>query len=235
MGRPGTRAPITFDSEMAFQKPGLEFINILHPLIRAIVDEYSLEENIFVNAQHIFLTTDIIPPGFYFFFVFRFFVTAAKGGHTMEFLLLDKSGKPIKSEKADRIFANMLEKGEEADLPIQIGPDDSDEIRRITQIAEDLIRNRMADRKKDIQRTNDLFVNRRLVSLQSSYDKNIAQKEELLAKAERELRTDKYITMLRGRIRNLNQDFENKRIDLEDKRIVSIEYTRLCTGVLEVL
>ena len=62
---------ITFDSQVAFEEPSIEFINVLHPLVTGIVDSYDEAVGERMSAQHLQLRSARLPPGLYVFVVYR--------------------------------------------------------------------------------------------------------------------------------------------------------------------
>ena len=59
---------ITFDSQVAFQKPRIEFLSVLHPLVAAINEQYQDKGDGCRKAQHVVLRTDLLQKGYYYYF-----------------------------------------------------------------------------------------------------------------------------------------------------------------------
>ena len=225
--------PITFDSQVAFRRPNVDFINVLHPLITAIVEEYAAEGQSGPIAQHVVLRTDQLSQGFYFFFVFRLRVHAARGGNTLESVILQEDGtEACDSSKAEVVLGEMVESGEEPErAPIEYDPVAA---QRAYEAGLGSFLTRVQSLRAEIERSNDLFVERRLASLKTSYSKNIQKQKELLVRAQASNRQERYLRLLKGTITRLESELAEKANDLEGQRSVEIDYDEIAAGVLEV-
>jgi hypothetical protein len=88
--------------------------------------------------------------------------------------------------------------------------------------------------RAEIERSNDLFVERRLASLKTSYSKNIQKQKDLLTRAQAANRQERYLRLLKGTITRLESELAEKTNDLEGQRSVEIDYDEIAAGVLEV-
>jgi len=225
---------VTFDSQVAFRNPRVEFINVLHPLVMAIIEEYKSSEDSHTNAQHILLRTKLLPKGFYYYLIFRLRVNAARARNTLECIILNENHEEACDfETAEVIFGEMIEKGEEPQgLPIDVNPHAAG---LACSKARDSFLRYIKELRSDIERKNDSFVDRRLASLNTSYGKNIKKQKDLLEKAQRERKQERYIRMLKGTINRLENELEERRAELEQKRKVGVEYDEIAAGILEVV
>lgn len=225
---------ITFDSDVAFRNPKTEFINVLHPLVIAIVEQYNTSIDKRINAQHVLLRTQTIEKGFYYFFIFRLRVYAAKSRNTLECIILGEDLKEAcDSETAEIVFGEMVEKGEDPQGPsLELNPQNTKEA---YSRAHELFLKHVASLRTDIEGSNDRFVDRRFVSLNTSYGKNIKKQSELLVRAEKEERQDRYIRMLKGTIKRLEGELLEKRNELERLRNIEVEWDDIAAGILEVV
>ena len=114
---------VTFDSQVAFQDPRIEFINVIHPLVLAINDDYQSKGLDCHTAQHIVLSTKQLPVGFYYYFVNRVRIEGARPRNTLECIVLNQAfEEACDPEIAGEIFGEMTEMGEEpfnADLEVE--------------------------------------------------------------------------------------------------------------------
>jgi len=229
----GDEISITFDSQTAFENPNIEFINVLHPLTQAISKFYSEESAIQSNVHHVVLKTDKLSPGFYIYFIFRLRVRSARSRNTLEMIILDQNLKvPVSDEDMEIIFGEMAEKGE--DLKGRAYELDKLWAQRACQRAEKMFLKRIAKIRDEAARNNDAFINLRLESLERSYGKNLKMKRDLLEKAERDKKKERYIRMLKGSIRNLEFELKEKKKGLESQRKIEVEYDEIAAGILEV-
>jgi hypothetical protein len=83
--------------------------------------------------------------------------------------------------------------------------------------------------------TNDAFVDQRIASLESFYEKSIRKTTELLSRGEQAGRQERYLRMLRSQLARLDSKRQEKRSELERLRTVSAEYDIIDAGILEVV
>jgi superfamily II DNA or RNA helicase len=226
--------PITFDSQTAFDNPNSDFINVLHPLTQSIVRHYSEEGKSHSNAHHVILRTENLRPGTYLYFVNRLRVRAARGSNTLEMVIVDQNlNAACDEEAAEVVLGEMVEKGEDSKGPAyEVNLSFAKEAsRKATEIFLD----RVARIRNQTKRNNDAFVERRLESLRTSYGKNLNVKRSQLEKAIAKKRADRYLRMLRGTIRRLEAELENKERELQNQRSVRVEFDEIAAGILEVI
>jgi len=230
----GGDVPITFDSQTAYDNPNVQFINVLHPLPQAIARYYSNESGVQSNAHHVVLKTNRPPKGFYFYFIYRLRVIAARNRNTLEMILLDENlESPISEEDTEVIFGEMVENGEDSrGCSYEV---EKFWLHQACQKAERLFLERIAKIRNEVERNNDAFINLRLESLKTSYGKILTMKKELLKKAEEEGKKDQYIRMLKGSIRNLEYELKQKQEELEKRRIIGVEHDEISAGILEII
>ena len=231
VGGVGTEIAITFDAQVAYKRPGLEFLSVLHPLITAIAEAYVNAQET-PAAQHVFLRSDRLPSGFYFFFVFRVRMTAARAGSTLETVILDARGDQICSpEMAEELLGEMVERGEAPTAEIEIEPEVADAAIAAAEIA--LLRH-LASMRIAEEAANDAFVDQRLASLQAFFEKTVRQKNELLERGVAASKQQRYLRMLGGQITRLETEYSVKRRNLERLRVVTTEHIDVAAGVLEI-
>ena len=200
----------------------------------AIIEEYKSSKDSYTNAQHILLHTESLLKGYYYYLVFRLRVNAARARNTLECIILKEDcEEACDFETSEVIFGEMIEKGEEPQgLPINVEPHYAG--RACSKARESFLRY-IQELRSDIERKNDSFVDRRLASLNTSYEKNIKKQKDLLGKAQGERKQERYIRMLKGTINRLEHELAERRIELEQKRKVGVEYDEIAAGILEVV
>jgi len=226
--------PITFSSDVAYNNPNMEFINILHPLIQNIVRHYKNAQQGIPNAHHVVLESSDIPAGHYFYFIFRINIHAARESSTLEMLILDDNGKVICNfDKAEILLGEMVENGRDPkSSPIEVN---RKLLSEVWKCAEDSFLGHLRGIRREIERNNDVFINRRLESLNVSYKKNLDRLRSRLAKAEEEEKQERYLRMLRGTISRLENEWKSKSKSLEEQRKIEVTHEEIAAGILEVL
>ena len=206
---------------------------MLHPLVTAINEQYQDKGDGCRKAQHVVLRTALVQKGYNYYFVFRLRVQGARPRNTLECVLLNENlEEPCDLESSETVFGEMVEKGEEAEgASLEV-------TKEIAGQAKDravrLFLDRLEGIRKDYERSNDLFLENRLASLNTSYGKNIKRQEELLEKARREGRQERYIRMIEGTLRRLRGERELKTKEINLQRDVEVSYEEVAAGILEV-
>jgi len=232
----GTRKiPITFDSNVAFEKPKVEFLNVLHPLIQEITKFYTADKakRIPSNAHFLILKTSRLSIGDYLYFTYKLKISAARERNLLESIFLNENLEPIAmAEDAEILLGEMVERGEEPlVLNTELGPEWGGQA---CQQARELLHQRIQRVKAEVGRTNDAFIERRLTSLRTFYQKNLDKIKSLLATGESLERQERYLRMLRGTINRLETEAKTKEEALERLRTISIEYEDIAAGILQV-
>jgi superfamily II DNA or RNA helicase len=225
---------ITFDSQVAFEEPSIEFINVLHPLVTAIVDSYNLVVGERMSAQHLMLRTARLSPGMYVFVVYRLSVHGAQTRHTMECVLLGDELEPAcDGDKAEAILGEMVELGEEpTGGSLMLEPYAA---QLAVARAEEIFVTRQQVLRSQLEAENNGFVERRIASLQQSYTKNIERVRIRLERAREGAKQERYQRMLRGQIARMESERDAKLGRLNDLRVVQVEHQEITAGILEVV
>ena len=227
-----TGLPVTFDSDVAFRKPRIEFINVVHPLVQAIARHYG--ESSITPASYVSLSDSIsLDLGTYYFFIFKLSIEALRQSSVLEVVVLSEDLKEACSaDESEALLGEIVENGQEprgGRMPVDKGI-----VERAYSVAEELFLGRLQDLRSEAERTNDGFIDRRLASLQAFADRKLTKQRELLEIAESLGRDERYLRMLRGSIENMerkrNADFDS----LEQQRKVGITYDEVAAGILEI-
>lgn len=234
LGNLGKVREITFSSEMAFNRPGLEFINILHPVTRAIIGFYKEKSRLPSACHFIRLGTDRLPDGFYFFFAYIVEIRAARDEYRMQVVIINDHGEEAcDPEGSEYIFGEILEKGASSQTP---APQfERENLKEVHDEADSVIRRRVSFLRKDMTIANEVFVDRRIQAIESFYDRIINQKKERLQNEERKITSDEKIKrLLRGDIRHREAEKKTAIQKIEERRRLSVEFRLLCLGCLEI-
>lgn len=225
---------ITFDSQVAYDNNYIEFITVLHPLIQSILKKYKQEKRPLSNAHHIVLKVTSLKLGFYFFFIFRLRITAIRGTNVIEMIVLDENlEEKCVADAAEMLLVDMIEKGEDfVGEPLVINPVIAE---KAYNESNNIFLKRVSKIRDQLNQTNNAFLERRLGSLKAFYEKNISNKRELLSRGESEGRQEQYLRMLRGVIKRLESELEEKTKTLEKQRTIMVNYDEISAGILEVL
>ena len=227
-----TGIPVTFDADVAFRKPRIEFINVVHPLVRTIARHYGGTP--IAPATHMSISkTSMLDPGSYYFFVFKLSVEALRQSNVLEVIVLSEDLKEACSaDEAEALLGEMVENGQEPRGGRM--PADKGCAERAYNVAERLFLERLEMIRSEAKRTNDAFINRRLASVRAFTQRKLARQQTLLERGEILRREERYLRMLRGSIDNIERKLRADIDSLEQQRQVGITYDEVAAGVLEV-
>ncbi|MDO9517208.1 MAG: helicase-related protein [Methanosarcinaceae archaeon] len=226
--------PVTFESQVAFDYPNIDFINVLHPLTQSIVKYYEDSGGVNSNAHHVVLSTTYLDPGLYLYFIYKLRVHAARGMNTLEMTILNKNlDIACTDTDSEIILGEMVEKGKDSrGTPYEVNQNIAE---KAYHSASKILHERISKIREDASRNNDAFIDRRLESLHTSYGKHIVMKRGQLEQAVTKKRQERYIRMLEGTIRRLESELEQKERDLQAQRAVEVAYDDIAAGILEVI
>jgi superfamily II DNA or RNA helicase len=230
----GSRAvPITLHGDVACDSPGIEFLSVLHPLVRAIVQFHAHQGREVSTAHQIALSTSRLPAGAYVFAVYRLTTHAARETSSIEALFVDSSFRVVADgSEAEALLGEMLERGTDAkrgplEVSAEFGPPALVAVERGFLDHCQVLRHQ-------VQEENDVVVERRLASLRSSYQKNIQRVRGLLSKGESKERQERYLRMLRAQLTRLEGELATKERALEGLRTVTMEHEEVSIGIVEI-
>ena len=224
--------PVTFDSDVAFRKPRIEFINVVHPLVQAIARHY--RESPIAPASYVSLSvSNTLAKGTYYFFIFKLSIKALRQSNVLEVVVLSEDLKEAcSSDESEGLLGEMVENGEEpkgGNIPV-----DENRVIHAFKKAEQLILGRIQDLRSEAVRTNDAFIDRRLASIRAFAGRKLARQKELLKNGEELEREERYLRMLRGSIDNIERKLRADIDSLKQQRQVGVTYDEVAAGILEV-
>ena len=235
MGNGRSGVPVTFDAGTAFNRPNLEFINVLHPLVRAIVSHHEQGFEALSLASHVRLHANVpLQTGNYYFFVFKMTVAAVRQGSTLEVVVLDEDlAEACGQEEAEGILGLMAEEGEEPlGAPVQVDPGHAE---RAWQTAEKLFYGRLQSLRDELERSNSAFLDRRIASIRAFWERKLSGQRTRLEQAERHGGAPQYLRMLNGTIRRLQAELDAAVAELEGQRQIEVGSHEVVAGILEVV
>lgn len=229
LGRP---VPITFDAQTAFRNPAVEFISVLHPLVQSIAERYKAESGSVV-AHHVLLRSDRLNPGFYFFFVYKLRITSARSYNSLECVVVSDGIEEICSAgDAEALLGELIERAEAPLGGLELAPTTAD---AAVVYGEQQFLRRLEAIKEAESIANDAFIDQRLASLRSYYQKNINKQRELVKRGTEANRQERYLRMLRGQMVRLESELAAKEAELLGQKLITSEYTELAAGILEIV
>jgi superfamily II DNA or RNA helicase len=223
---------VTFDSEVAEKDKSLTFLHVRHFFIRAIVEAYRHGEGSFHPVARVGLdTTDGLPPGDYLYLLARATIRAAREQDALLPVLINlHSLEALDEDAGEMCLGRMVLEGADTAPPAL----DADVLRTGYSTAESILVERFEDRRGNVERVNQAFVDARLASVRESYRLKISRKQTLLESARTRNQPASYIRMLEGTIRNLTAEQQKREADIEQLRSVTAEHVPVAAGILRV-
>lgn len=228
-----TGIEITFESESAFKYPRVEMINILHPLVRLVLQHYRSDQSLLIRCCFLSTRTRLLAPGFYYFFLYVVSIHSARTTHRLEMAVLDRDFverlDPLGSEQ---LMGEMLEDG--SNLLLSPEQELLDGLTQAQWYAKSLIEARVTRIHTEETEDNEYFLQRRTASVRSSYEKKLKVIRSQLERARAEGSRANYIRMLEGRLRNVTEELQARLTEFESMRSVGVDYHGAMEGILEV-
>jgi SNF2 family DNA or RNA helicase len=231
--RPNSAIPITFDRERAFEEPQLEFLNVTHPLVQAITEYYRREDMRFGRTHAVRLRTDALPAGGYLYFIWRLHVRAARDFNSLEMVVVDEGLNVVATgQQSERLLGKMLEYGE--NHATELDNVDAAVATAAHNVALAAFLDQLARIRAEKELTNRNYVDRRVASLESYYDKQIGGLRRQLQEAMASGSKDNYVRMQQGK---LNKQLAARDAALMGERAkykISEDFHELASGILEI-
>lgn len=228
---------LTFDGEYAFEHPEVEFLSVLHPLVRMICRQYDQDRTALFRHCVVSLSTretKLLTPGLYGFQMYLLHVKAARPQDTLEFVLVNEHGDcPLGDQECEQVFGEIAEFGQTP--AIYPATERMEAIEAALPRADDHLWERRERRRAHAERTNSMIVDRQRASLDSFFRRRIQIVEERLELAWQAEKKESYCKGLQTRITNLRAEWEGRRAALELQRAVSVSHEpNLLSGILVV-
>lgn len=221
---------VTFDSQVASEDTEVEFLSAHHPLLRAVRLYYKDNQDSLHPVAKVALGKAPVA-GKFLYRLYLVEMTGARHVRTLEssFINLDTSDV-LDSETSEVLLSRIVTEGKTC-------PDDplltEVTIDEMARKADEVFIARIGEKERELRRINDALVANRIASLEASFKAKETKKLELLDRAKRGGKDPRYIRMLEGGLKNIRNDYERKRAEIEAGRTVRKEYSLIAAGYLE--
>lgn len=231
------RVPVTFDSEVAFDHADTEFLGAHHPVVQLAVEYYrEHREQLHPVSRFELRQSRHAPGGVYLFLLFAIRIEAGTTRKRMDSILVGlpngSAGLSVLDERTcSLVLGELIRDGENSarrrrwELPSLEGAMDHGHGAFLDRVVE--IRQRAEDRNRAIVQT-------RLASLKKRHRTQLQRVQERLANAEQLRQARSIIRLYRGQIRNMKQEYEARRIELEGDMNISMEPQLVGAGVVRI-
>ena len=223
--------PITFNSQLALERPRLVYVNVWHLLVRLAFD--SLAQATLSDPETRILRFNLKgrvaeKTGIRYFYMFYMSASAMVDSNELVTVATDTDGN-IDDELSGsflRLINDYLledSPGSNIDYDWQLGRDLK--VRAFEFMAEMKSQKEMAERRR-----NDSLIAIRRSALEKTYEVKRRRGQGRLDKATDE----RIIRMHQAEIRNLDGKLQNAISELEDKKQVSVSYEPIACGLIEL-
>ena len=232
---------VTFDSEKAERERDLDFITSHHPLVRGIVRYYEHCPEELHPIAKIQLDGNLaraggviegVPPGDYFYFVYRLEIDGVRHDRTLQSFFLDADSEAILDDDVSESLVTAITiHGRTLEVMPTYAPA---HISSLQERADAAFGAYLEARRQELVKRNDAIVNARLVSLQQSASVRIGRREEQLREAHAKNARAQYMRLLEGTLRRLKLDYEQRRDDIEKARALELTFERVAAGIVRI-
>lgn len=221
---------ITVNHEAADANKTLDFLTFYHPVIRAIKSYYAEHQDELFPVSSLRIAHPFFPAGDYAWFLFLTEITGAHPYKDLEAVVLPMLGRtPLSSDESESLLWDLIQRGESGDKSLT--PPVHQEL---VNAAEEVLVERLEEKFEARKRLNESVVERRLSSLEETFQRTLRKREEQLRQSQVRGHQDRIIRMREGGIRNLKADYERKKLDIEAGRRLGRSYKLEGAGLLHV-
>lgn len=223
---------LTFDSDVALNNHDVDFVNVHHPLVGAIVDHYRQSSGELHPVARIRLSGFGDVKGEFFYFIYRLVVHGARDEYSLEPVFVSARDKQVlDADSSEDLVGAMVTEGTTLE---SVPEHTTGRIREIQEVAEQEFDQRVKRLKNELMSANEAIVRSRLISLQQSYQARISKKEQQLEGARRKGSPGHYIRLLEGTLRRLRLDYDNRCREIEKGRQLNFAFDQIGSGFLRV-
>lgn len=232
-----SRVPVTFDSEVAFDHADTEFLGAHHPVVQLAVEYYrDHREQLHPVSRFELLQSRHTAGGVYLFLLFAIRIEAGTSRKRMDSIFVrlpnGVGGLSVLDERAcSLLLGELIRDGrstarrEHWDLP---------SLEDVFDHGYDAFVDRVVEIRQRAEERNRAIVQTRLASLKKRHRTQLHRVKDRLMNAERLGQARSIIRLYRGQIRNMEQEYEARRSELEGDMNISMEPHLVGAGVARI-
>jgi hypothetical protein len=226
----GRTIPLTFSSQLAFERKLLQFVNLRHPLTQAAFEYWQGQATVSAEAfERVTFVTEEVPGGNYLLFVFGLDARGIERSTRLVPVVIEPQSMDVVQQLSARFLRLAQTSASESRPPFL------DVKETVLREARETAMFHMVSRRdaieREVQKANEAIVNARLSALEQTYLAKSERVERRLAQA----KDARIRRMHEGELRNLKGRYELMRGEVEQQRTVSVGFALTLTGVLTVL
>ena len=217
--------PVTFSSDIAYERKLVEFINFRHPLTLAALgywDDHREDDVIYKLSIH----RKQPPFGVFYFFIFRFHFEGINNKIQLEPVVVDSSSFDKNKEISQELLP--LIQSLHSELSTSHVTFRENEFEKAKDAAIFYMANQRDDKQSELKKMNDSLVDARVSALDQSYNVKQSKVKQYLEDANDE----RIIRMRKAQLRNMEASYLNKYDEIEKGRICSVSYQLELSGIM---
>lgn len=223
---------ITFDSEVAYQEQEIEFFNVFHPVVKAIVKHYEENREKLHPVARMCLSYDKLNKGHYVYFIYLVEMNSMKSSRDFEPVFVSFETKEIIAQNQSwEFFVKLITDATTLDYSPNL---DTATLEGLSNIAEEEFGRRIEYKKDKLTKINEDIANSRLESIKRSYEVKIKKRTEMLQKAQTKQSDQRIIRMHEAARRNTEAEYKRKSEEVEEKKMLGIKYDLIAAGLVKV-
>lgn len=236
----GHALKFTFTSEVAMNNESLHFLNILHPLIKAITKQYR-ELNQIHNCHYFRLRKKTLAenqielqPGYYFYFICVGTVITTREASILLPIVLDEELKAVgNSDIYEQIIGLAVEEGIPAVQELEIN--DAEYLRKAHDVAFSIFKDRFYDFFGRHKAKHELIISRRKESKEYYWTNRMLKVQQRLDTLDIDTASPQIVNMYKGQLRNDKIKMEEDIDNIEAERQCDPAYEKpVYGGIIEV-
>lgn len=228
---------LTFNDQEACRDESLEFITIHHPIMKAIKGYYDENKQQIHNTAQFRLRGNSKHVGEYLFFIYLLEKTALKKDLILIPILVNlKNNKKV--HIADELcdwFLGEIVKSESVDDKNLANYDD-ELFEMAVKEAEEYLEMIREEEEDKLRRNNDTLINNQIESVKQATSIKIKKASSTIRKQIEQGKSeeDPYVKGLKTRIQNFKISMEDRILQLEQKRSISVGFNIVAGGVVKI-
>lgn len=226
---------VTFNDQEACRDESLEFITIHHPIMKAIKRYYDENREEIPSIAQFRLGESSEYHGRYFFFIYLLEKTALKTDLVLLPILVNMGNGRVHivDELCDWLLSEIV-KAKPVDQ--SLATYDDEQLESAFKEAREYLEVIREEEEQKLGRSNDTLVDNQIESVKQATAIKVRKAEETIRKllAQGKSEEDPIVRLHKGRIRNFRVSMEQKIESFEQKRALSIAFTLIAGGLVEV-
>jgi hypothetical protein len=224
----GKLIPLTYSSEIAFDRKLVDFITLKHPITLAAADYWENNPSQGLPVYQINVEADVEPFGIYYFFIFSFLSEGLQRRNQIVPVVVNHDSVKVESEVGSR-FMRIIQSPSSSET-IYRDKFDMGLFSSAKEVAKNFAASERDRRETDLRKTNYALVNARLSAIEQTYQLKTQKIRGYLSSV-----TDpRIIRMRRAQLNNIESRYLTTVKEIEEQRNISVSFSLELAGIAEI-